>query len=99
MAKFSVDTEILQDTIDSYQKGIDEMEQAIKIADIAVDLLRSSDWKSDASRAFFDNYDNSWKNGIEDRIKVIKHLRDCLKNAKKDYNKLIETVPQLGNKL
>ena len=97
MATFKIDTDILQDTINTYRTVIEDIEKAIKDAQGAVDVLRSSGWKTNASKAFFDNFDSAWKTNIDNRVKVVKHLKECLSEAKKDYDTLCSAASQLGN--
>ncbi len=99
MAKFRVDTDVLQSTINTYATVIDDIEKAISDAQKAIDVLRTSGWKTNASRAFFDNYDNSWKTNVNNRVKVIKHLKECLEDAKSDYEALCSEASRLGNSI
>ena len=99
MAKFKVDIDILQDTVSTYTTVIEDIETAIKDAQDAIDVLKSSGWKTNASEAFFDNFDSSWKTNINNRIKVVKHLKECLSDAKGDYEGLYSAASQLGNPL
>ena len=96
MAQFKVDTDVLQTTIQTYSSIIDDIQGAVREAQQAIDLLRSSGWKTNASRAFFDNFDLSWKNSMNDQVKIIKHLRECLLNAKNEYGDLYTEASQLG---
>lgn len=99
MAKFKVDTDKIQDTITVYQTAIDDINDAIKNAQDAIDVLKSSGWKTNASKAFFDNFDSSWKTNIGNRVKIIEHLKSCLVNAQSEYEVLITEASQLGNSL
>lgn len=99
MAVFKVDTDTLQDTINTYRTVIDDIEKAIKDAEQAIGVLKGSGWKTNASQAFFDNFDSSWKTGINNRVKVVKHLKSCLEDAKKDYDNLYTAASQVGNSL
>lgn len=99
MAKFRVNTDTLQETIYAYQRAISDIEQATKDAQQAIDILKTSGWKTNASRAFFDNFDGSWKTNINNRIKVVKHLKSCLEDAKVDYEGLYSEASQLGKSI
>ena len=99
MAKLKIDIDILQDTITAYQTAIDDIEGAVGDAEDAVDTLRTASWKSGASDAFFENFDSNWKKNIEDRIQIIKHLKGCLEEAKKEYDAVYTEATQLGNSL
>lgn len=99
MAKFKVNTDTLQETINAYQTAISDIEQAIKDAEQAIDVLKTSGWKTNASKAFFENFDSSWKTNINNRVKVITHLKECLQDAKNDYEELCSEASRLGNSL
>lgn len=92
-----IDLEIISDP--SYQTAIDDIEGAVGDAEDAVDTLRTSSWKSGASDAFFENFDSNWKKNIENRIQIIKHLKGCLEEAKKEYDAVYTEATQLGNSL
>lgn len=99
MAKFRVNTDTLQETIDAYQTIISDIELAIKEAEQAIDVLKTSGWKTAASKEFFENFDSSWKTSINNRVKIIKHLKACLQDAKIDYDELFSEASQLGNSI
>ena len=99
MAKFRVNTDTLQETIYAYQTAISDIEQAVKDAQQAIDTLKTSGWTTNASREFFNNFDNSWKTNINNRIKVVKHLKSCLEDAKADYEELYSAASQLGKSI
>lgn len=99
MAKFKIDTDILQTTISTYATIIEDIQNAIKDAEQAIDVLKTSGWKTNASKAFFDNFDSSWKKGVNDRVKVVKHLKECLEEAKKDYDGLCSEASKLDSAL
>ncbi len=99
MARFRVNTDTLQDTINAYQTAISNIEKAIKDAEQAIDTLKTSGWKTNASKAFFENFDSIWKTNINNRVKVIKHLKSCLQDAKTDYEGLCSEASLLGNSI
>ena len=94
-----VDTDILQDTIVTYRTAISDIENAIKEADRAIIALKESGWKTSASREFFNNFDSNWKKAINDRLKILRHLKECLEDAKNDYDGLFSSASQIGNSL
>ena len=97
MAVFKVNIDTLQETIDVYQTAISDIEQAIKDAEKAIDILKNSGWKSNASAAFFENFDTNWKTSINNRVKIIKHLKECLDDAKNDYGDLHDQALEFKN--
>ncbi len=97
MAKFKVDTDEISRTISNYETAIEDINSAIKEAEDAIEVLKKSGWKTKASETFFDNFDSSWKSNINKRIQVIKHLKECLVEAKNDYDKLCEEASGLVN--
>lgn len=99
MAIFAVNIDTLQQTIIAYQTAIEDIENAIKEAEQAIDVLKGSGWRTNASRAFFENFDSAWKTDINNRIKAVKHLKSCLESAKTDYDVLFNEVDQIGNSL
>lgn len=99
MARLKVDTDVMQSTITTYTSAIEDIENAIKDAQNAIDVLRNSGWKTNASKAFFRNFDHSWKNNVNNRVKVMKHLNECLQQAKADYETLYQEASQLGKSI
>ena len=99
MAQFKVDTDILLDTINTYTRVTDDIENAIKEAEQAIEVLKTSGWKTNASKVFFENFDSGWKSSINNRLKVIKHLKSCLEQANTEYISLCMDASQIGNPL
>lgn len=97
MAKLVINTDVLQNTINTYNQAIVDIERAMKEADAAITSLKASGWKTNASRAFFNNFDNTWKTSMNNRVKVMKHLRDCLLDAKRDYDDICAKASRVGN--
>lgn len=97
MADFKVNIDVLGSTITVYQTAIDDLETAVSDAQDAIDLLKSSGWQSGAGDAFFANFDDEWKDGIEKRILVLKHLKECLDIAETEYSGLVEDAVKIGN--
>ena len=52
MAIFTVNIDTLQQTIIAYQTAIEDIENAIKEAEQAIDVLKGSGWRTNASRSF-----------------------------------------------
>ena len=99
MAKFHVDTDVMQSTIVTYQNAITDIEMAVSNAEKAIETLKSSAWQSAASKEYFNNFDASWKVNIEKRIQVITHLKECLNGAYIDYEDLCEVAAGLKNSI
>lgn len=101
MAKthISIDLDKLSAAISSYDDIINEFEEALKNTEKAIHSLKSSGWKSNASIAYFLTYDEVWKKNMNKRLKIIKHLQDCLKKAQIEYNAVYEEMEQLDTPL
>lgn len=99
MAKFKVDTEVVNATIKTYKKAIEDINKAISDAEKAIEVLKNSGWKTNASKEFFNNFDGTWKVNVEKRIEVLKHLKDCLEDAEVDYNLLYDSASNIGSLL
>lgn len=101
MAKtyISIDLEKLSSAISSYDDIISEFEEAINNAEKAINSLKTCGWKSNASNAYFLAYDDTWKKNMNKRLKIIKHLRDCLKKAQTEYTAVYEEMEELDSAL
>lgn len=101
MAKtnITIDLDKLSSAITSYDEIISSFEQAVKDTEKAISSLKTSGWKSGASTAYFLTYEDTWKKNMKKRIKIIKHLRDCLKKAQKEYTAVYEEMQQLDSAL
>lgn len=97
--KLKVDLEQLSETITMYDKSYNDFESLIKTLSASVDALQNTGWKSAASEAFFSTFDETWKKNMEMHLKIIKHLKECLVNAKNEYEALYESIPSIGNTL
>ena len=97
--RLRIDLEQLNATIAKYDQSTSEFENIIKTLDISVDALRSSGWKSGASDAYFKNFDETWKKNMEMHISIINHLTDCLREAKREYESIYNSIPTLKNQL
>lgn len=100
MAKrLKIDLDQLNTTITNYDASINDFEMLIKSLDNSVDALKNSGWKSAASDAYFKTFDETWKKNMEAHILIVKHLRDCLIEAKREYESIYNSIPSLGKML
>ena len=97
--KLKVDLEQLSETITMYDKSYNDFESLIKTLSASVDALQNTGWKSAASEAFFQTYEETWKTNMQMHLKIIKHLKECLINAKNEYEALYESISSIGNTL
>lgn len=101
MAKtyISIDLDKLASAISSYDDIISEFEDALKSTEKAINSLKTCGWKSNASSAYFMTYDDAWKKNMNKRLKIIKHLRDCLMKAQTEYTAVYEEMENLDKPL
>ena len=99
MENLRIDLTQLQTTIQTYQTSITELRTASQNLDAAINILRNSDWKSGASTQYFAKYDDSWKQNMDRQLKILEHLKDCLDEAKTEYQGLYNQVHTLGQNI
>lgn len=99
MAKVKIDLDRLSAAISKYDEVIEEFEQSVSNTEKAINLLQNSGWKSGASTAYFMMYQNTWKQNMEKRIKIIQHLRECLNKAQQEYTVVYEELQQIDSVL
>lgn len=97
--KIKIDLDKLSSAITNYEDIISDFEQSVKDTEKAINSLKTSGWKSGASTAYFLAYEDTWKKNMEKRIKIIKHLKDCLKKAKDEYTEVYNEMQQLDSVL
>ena len=97
--KLKIDISQLETTIKDYEKSIEDFENLIATLESSVDALKNSGWKSAASDEFFKTFDEKWKKNIDMHIKVIEHLKECLKYARTEYETLYNSIPSIGDSL
>lgn len=97
--RIRIDLDSLSTAITNYNNIIDDFENAVKETEKAINSLRTSGWKSGASTAYFMTYEDSWKKNMQKRIKIITHLRDCLKKAYDEYTGVYEEMMKLSDDL
>lgn len=98
-SKITIDLDKLSSAIAEYDDIITNFEQAVRDSERAINSLKNSGWKSGASTAYFLTYEDTWKKNMQKRIKIIKHLRDCLKKAYTEYTDIYEEMQQLDSAL
>lgn len=89
----------LEQTIRDYQSAIDDMQTCYDNLVNAMTYLKNSGWKSGASTAYFDAFDNTWKKNMKGYIKIMKFLKGCLENAKTEYDNLHDEAVKIGSSL
>ncbi len=94
-----IDLDKLSNAISSYSTIISDFEQAVKDTEDAIKSLKTSGWKSGASTQYFLTYENTWKKNMNKRIKIIKHLKQCLEKAKKEYQDVYDEMTKLDSAL
>lgn len=97
--KIKIDLDVLNAAISQYDEIINEFEQSLKDTEKAINSLKSSGWKSGASTAYFLTYEDTWKKNMQKKLKIIKHLRLCLKKAKTEYTGVYEELQQIDSVL
>ena len=94
-----VDLTQLGDTIKVYSTAITEIQTAFDDLDSAINTLKSTDWKSGASKQYFATYDDSWKQHMKRQEAILEHLKNCLEEAKKEYENVYGKVHTLGQNI
>lgn len=99
MAELSVELSELEHAFGTFKGLHDEFQSAYTKLDCAIKDLRGSDWLSDASTAYFKQYEDTWKKNMNMHIAILEHLRDCLNNAKTEYTHLLSALPGAENQI
>ena len=97
--KIYMNLDNLSAAVSEYDDIITEFDEAMKNAEKAIKALKSSGWKSSASTAYFLTYEDTWKQNMDKRLKIIKHLKACLKKAQTEYTNVYEEMEQLDSVL
>ena len=97
--KIKINLDKLSTAINNYNEIITDFEDAVKNTEKAISSLKTSGWKSGASTAYFLTYEDTWKKNMNKRIKIIKHLRDCLKKAQTEYTAVYDEMLELDSVL
>jgi len=97
--KLKIDLDQLNETITEYEKSYNDFESLISTLSASVAALQNTGWKSAASEAFFQTYEETWKTNMQMHLKIINHLKECLINAKNEYEALYESIPSISNSL
>lgn len=88
MAKLVVDFDVLQSAINTYNTEITNFRNAKTAISRSMAALRSSGWDSQASKAWFSLLDDEWLTNIDYQIRVLERLRDNMRIAKTEYEKV-----------
>lgn len=97
--KLSVNFDAMENTIRQYEESADDFKNMLSTLNKSVNVLRDSGWKSGASEAYFSSYDETWKKNMEDHLKIIEFMRDCLRDAVNDYKSLENDINEVYNSL
>ena len=98
-SKLKVDFEVLENTIRQYDAAAEDFSSLLTSLEKSIDLLRNSGWNSEASKAYFKSFDDTWKKNMQDHIKSIAFMRDCLKSAESDYGDLEKQIVNIEHVL
>lgn len=93
--KLKVNFTELSSTIVNYERAINEFESMKKGLEGSINILRNSKWDSLASKTYFESFDNTFSKNMDMHINIIKHLKQCLEEAQKEYREIYETIPTL----
>ena len=97
MAKLIVDLDVMQSTINAYNREILKFKEA-KVSIIrSLASLKASGWDSQASKAWFSLLDDEWLKNIDYQIRLLEHLRDCIQYGKQEYDKVLQKQDRLDN--
>lgn len=97
MAQFSIELQQVEQSINDYKKSIDDFTNMANSLVPIINELRTSGWVSNAGNAYFEKYNDSWKKNFDMHIKILTFLKECLIEAKRDYEQLYEQSKQLAN--
>ena len=88
MAKeVKVNLDVLDYTKKVYDENIETLEATINTLTASIDMLKTKAWKTNGADALFENFDDTWRKDFEKHISYLKHLRDCLDTAQKEFHK------------
>ena len=94
-----VDLTQLGETIKVYDTAVNDIKTAFSDLDSAINTLKSTDWKSGASRQYFSTYDDSWKQNMLSQQEILEHLKSCLEYARTEYEAVYGKVNTLGQNI
>lgn len=95
----TIDLDALNSAISKYDDMIEGFKQSLCEANKGIEQLRSSDWISGASTAYFMMYEDTWKQNMAKRLLIIMHLRDCLNLAKREYEAIYDELQMVDRGL
>lgn len=61
--------------------------------DVAMSTLEKNDWKSEASKEFFEKYDTSWRTDMDLFLEIVNEMGDGLRYAVQQYRNIQEMNP------
>lgn len=94
-SKLKVDLDAIEHTISQYDSAANEFNNILTSLDKSVELLKNSGWDSEASKAYFSSFDETWKKNMLAHIKSISFMRNCLKEAGSDYEGLQSLITDI----
>lgn len=90
-----IDLDILHKARTDMVGYLDEITGYFKRLDEAMDRLKNSDWKSEASKEFFDNYKTYMQADMALLVLIVKEVCDGLGYAEDEYYKMSQISPLL----
>lgn len=91
MAYLEYDSDIINETKTFYETKAQAMGD-IKTALVNMESNLRTDWESDASRAFFDHFDNEWMNNFDTYKETLEHMATLLGTAAASYDSVTTTA-------
>lgn len=86
--KLTVSTDNLHDAARNFYEAEADLQNAIQSLESAINRLRESDWKSNASSVYFRNYENKWKKNLSNCLEMMRFMREALESSARDYEQL-----------
>jgi len=99
MAKLKVNLDVLEETIRVYSQEIDNLRDARRGVQKALNTLKHSGWDSNAGQRWFALLDDEWLENFNFQIRVFGHLRDDLEIAQNEYQDVYDEQQRLERSL